>query len=35
MAKQFKDYILITLKGLAMGAVEVVPGVSRDRKSVV
>ena len=28
MAKQFKDYILITLKGLAMGAVEVVPGVS-------
>ena len=28
MAKQFKDRILITLKGLAMGAVEVVPGVS-------
>ena len=28
MAKQFKDYILISLKGLAMGAVEVVPGVS-------
>ena len=28
MVKQFKDYILITLKGLAMGAVEVVPGVS-------
>jgi len=28
MAKQFKDYILITLKGLAMGAADVVPGVS-------
>jgi len=28
MDKQFKDYILISLKGLAMGAVEVVPGVS-------
>ena len=28
MVKQFKDYILISLKGLAMGAVEVVPGVS-------
>jgi len=28
MTKRFKDYVLITLKGLAMGAVEVVPGVS-------
>ena len=28
MAKQFKDSILTSLKGLAMGAVEVVPGVS-------
>jgi len=28
MVKQFKDYISIALKGLAMGAVEVVPGVS-------
>ena len=28
MVKQFKNYILISLKGLAMGAVEVVPGVS-------
>ena len=28
MAKQFKDYILISLKGLAMGAADVVPGVS-------
>ena len=28
MAKQFKDYILITFKGLAMGAADVVPGVS-------
>ena len=28
MDRQFKDYILITLKGLAMGAADVVPGVS-------
>ena len=28
MAKQFKDYILIALKGIAMGAADVVPGVS-------
>ena len=28
MAKQFKDYILISLKGVAMGAADVVPGVS-------
>ena len=28
MVRQFKDYILITLKGLAMGAADVVPGVS-------
>ena len=28
MAKQFKDYTLITLKGIAMGAADVVPGVS-------
>jgi Predicted membrane protein len=28
MTKRFKDYVLISLKGLAMGAVEVVPGVS-------
>jgi len=28
MIKRFKDYILVALKGLAMGAVEVVPGVS-------
>jgi len=28
MAKQFKDYVLITLKGLAMGSADVVPGVS-------
>jgi len=28
MAKQFKDYILISLKGIAMGSADVVPGVS-------
>ena len=35
MAKQFKDYILFTLKGLAMGAVEVVPGVSRGTIALI
>lgn len=28
MRKQFPDYLIITLKGLAMGAADVVPGVS-------
>ena len=28
MRKFFPDYFLITLKGLAMGAADVVPGVS-------
>ncbi|MCD2258708.1 DUF368 domain-containing protein [Psychroserpens luteolus] len=28
MQRQFKDYFLITLKGIAMGAADVVPGVS-------
>ncbi|WP_425076020.1 DUF368 domain-containing protein [Psychroserpens sp. S379A] len=28
MIRQFKDYLLITLKGIAMGAADVVPGVS-------
>lgn len=28
MQRQFKDYIIITLKGIAMGAADVVPGVS-------
>ncbi|WP_460218776.1 DUF368 domain-containing protein [Psychroserpens sp. MEBiC05023] len=28
MQRQLKDYILITLKGIAMGAADVVPGVS-------
>lgn len=28
MIRQFKDYVLITLKGIAMGAADVVPGVS-------
>jgi putative membrane protein len=28
MRKLFPDYLLITLKGIAMGAADVVPGVS-------
>jgi putative membrane protein len=28
MLRQFKDYVFITLKGMAMGAADVVPGVS-------
>ena len=28
MQRQFKDYLFITLKGIAMGAADVVPGVS-------
>jgi len=28
MERQFKNYVLITLKGIAMGAADVVPGVS-------
>lgn len=28
MLRQFKDYLFITLKGIAMGAADVVPGVS-------
>lgn len=28
MVRQIKDYILITLKGIAMGAADVIPGVS-------
>lgn len=28
MSRSFKDYIIITLKGIAMGAADVVPGVS-------
>jgi putative membrane protein len=28
MQRQFKDYFLVTLKGIAMGAADVVPGVS-------
>lgn len=28
MKRSFKDYIIISLKGMAMGAADVVPGVS-------
>ena len=28
MQRQFKDYFIISLKGIAMGAADVVPGVS-------
>ena len=28
MERNFKDYALISLKGIAMGAADVVPGVS-------
>lgn len=28
MLRRFKDYLIVTLKGIAMGAADVVPGVS-------
>ena len=36
MKRQLKDYVLLLLKGIGMGAADVVPGGSGgDRKSVV
>jgi len=30
MSRQLKDYLIISLKGIAMGAADAVPGVSGD-----